>query len=207
MKVWWRHCENYCLHKSETSTISLQISQTITSWRNGQKEAGGAWLFIRKSREWPAGTVGGGPNRVPTRQTRPPYHDWYKSVSCEIPMSDPSPKTIRINHPTQLWKGQLSFLKAGDHLYGIPHLTCTKSECTFVQHAIMLVAFMVFNFLPVYLFQNLLWSLLPIFFFVFREWIFSSSIHDRLPFETFSRGGWGVGRWGYSKHILTNSIL
>ena len=113
-------------------------------------------------------------------------------------MSDPSPKTIRINHPTQPRKGQLSFLKAGDHLYGIPHLTCTKSGRTFVQHAIMLVAFMVFNFLPVYLFQNLLLSLSPIFFFVFREWIFSSSIHDRLPFETFSRGG-RVKRWGTQK--------
>ena len=125
-------------------------------------------------------------------------------------MSDPSPKTIRINHPTQPRKGQLSFLKAGDHLYGIPHLTCTKSECTFVQHAIMLVAFMVFNFLPVYLFQNLLWSLLPIFIFVFREWIFSSSIHDRLPSETFSRlkrgMGEGLGRGGwetYSDQLLS----
>ena len=77
-------------------------------------------------------------------------------------------------------------------MYGIPHLTCTKSECTFVRHAIM-VAFMVFNFLPVYLFQNLLLSLLPIFFFVFREWIFSSSIHDRLPFETISSGAEGGG--------------
>ena len=31
----------------------------------------------------------------------PPYHDWYKAVSCEIPMSDPSPQTIRILHPAQ----------------------------------------------------------------------------------------------------------
>ena len=30
VKVWWRHCENYCPHKSEPGTISLQISQTIT---------------------------------------------------------------------------------------------------------------------------------------------------------------------------------
>ena len=31
VKVWWRHCENYCpAHKSEPGTISLQISQTIT---------------------------------------------------------------------------------------------------------------------------------------------------------------------------------
>ena len=75
------------------------------------------------------------------------------------------------------------------------HMYYLKSGRTF---AIMLVAFMVFNFLPVYLFQNLLLSLLPIFFFVFREWIFSSSIHDRLPFETFSRGG-RVKRWGTQK--------
>ena len=32
----------------------------------------------------------------------------------------------------------------------------------------------------------------------FCEWIFSSSIHDRLPFETFSRGG-RVKRWGTQK--------
>ena len=180
------HCPNACLPQKAgapqwrfdgaTARITASINRNrdnftanFSNYHQSEKwakslEAGGALLSIRKSREWPAGTVGGGPNRVPTRQTRPPYHDWYKSVSCEIPMSDPSPKTIRINHPTQPRKGQLSFLKAGDHLYGIPHLTCTKSECTFVQHAIMLVAFMVFNFLPVYLFQNLLWSLLPIIF-------------------------------------------
>ena len=86
-------------------------------------ETGGAWLSIRKSREWPAGSVGGGPNRVPARQTRPPYHDWYKSVSCEIPMSDPSPKTIRINHLTQPQTGQLSYFV----WYLIPHPICTRT--------------------------------------------------------------------------------
>ena len=73
----------------------------------------------------------------------------------------------------------------------------------------MLVAFMVFNFLPVYLFQNLLWSLLPIFIFVFREWIFSSSIHDRLPFETFSSGaeGWGDTEIYSNQLILYNKPI
>ena len=86
-------------------------------------------------------------------------------------------------------------------MYGIPHLTCTRTERTFVQHAIMLVAFMVFNFLPIYLFQNLLLSLLPIFIFVFREWIFSSSIHDRLPFETISSGAEGGDTEIYSNQL------